>query len=608
MNKNRLFILMALVLTFACEEPLEAPQLAFSDPRMVATTEYSLPWKSKKLEVETDFLQEGEPAWEDKSYYREAAAGSRSPEWSSAPKLQAELVLPSVGVYEVHVRVNGPTGGSNSFYWGVNGVLSRTVSVGDPQNGTSGNWEWVKIYTLETSSANESYRFIVGRREGGFKLDKISVNYVGEPEPSLLLEAEYPTGSEGNPAWEVTDHESIRAGDGKPSQDGATAPRLNYQVDFPEAGSYLIEALVLAPNDGANSVFFATNEEAYTTRHFKSSTAWQWVKLGTLAAMSSTASNVLRIARREQIIEIDKIRISFQTGAADPNARLLFRSGFEGSTQVVDHLNAHTITGEDGDFSWDTDLPQRTPPKNNNQARPRFFYITGKDNPDKYVDSRLETVTGPKGNPTRALYMGVKEDYPEPEGDHQYKTRNEFSIYPPLTMRQGYVSYWIKFQDNLKEIWRDGAQDRMVMEWKESGPSHKDGAHQYRFNIHVRRINGRKLVWQMGGVNYTETSQEGDWSIVTDEEVVVGEWFRIEVFWKQGSGDDGRLWLAINGEEVADYQGRLHHVSNPIQDINAWSPFKIYYGQNWIKDSSTVGLYQWVDDIEMWSAPPYAID
>ena len=76
MNKNRLFILMALVLTFAYEEP----QLAFSNPRMVANAEYSLPWKSKKLEAETAFLQEGEPAWEDKYYYMKAAAGSRSPE------------------------------------------------------------------------------------------------------------------------------------------------------------------------------------------------------------------------------------------------------------------------------------------------------------------------------------------------------------------------------------------------------------------------------------------------------------------------------------------------------------------------------------------------
>ena len=248
---------------------------------------------------------------------------------------------------------------------------------------TTGNG--LNIYSLETSSANESYQFIVGRREGGFKLDKISVNYVGEPEASLLLEAAQPTGSEGNPAWEVTDHESIRAGDGKPNNDGRTAPQLNYRVDFPESGSYLIEALVLAPNDGANSVFFATNEEAYTARHFKSSTAWQWVKLGTLTAMSSTASNVLRIARRERLVEIDKIRISSQTGAANPDARLLFRSGFEGSTHVVNHLNTHTIAGENGDFSWDTDLPQRTPPKNNKQAQHRFFYLTGDDDPDEYV-------------------------------------------------------------------------------------------------------------------------------------------------------------------------------------------------------------------------------
>ena len=71
------------------------------------------------------------------------------------------------------------------------------------------------------------------------------------------------------------------------------------------------------------------------------------------------------------------------------------------------------------------------------------------------------------------------------------------------------------------------------MERRASGPSHQDGAHQYGLNIHVRRVNGEKLVWQMGRVNYIETFQEADWSVVTDE--------------------------------------------------NAWSPFKIYYGINRIK-------------------------
>ena len=375
MRRDQLVVILSLVLLTACEENFEATQYTVHNLEVIANadTEYSLPWKSKKLEAETDFLPEGEPAWQGKSYYMEAAAGSSSQDWSTAPKLEAQLVLPSVGNYEVFVRVNGPTGGSNSFHWGLDDSYVRTISVGSPQMGTSGNWEWVRIHAIETISANESHKLIIGRREGGFKVDKISVNYTGDPDKSLQLEAEYPTSREGSPAWEVTDHGSVRAGDGKPSQEGATAPRLTYQVDFPEAGSYRIEALVLASNDGSNSVYFAVDDGAYATQHFRSSTEWRWVELETLRVTSDGESRLLRVARREQLVEIDKIRISVQSEAPNPNAHLLFRSGFEGSTRIVDHLDTHTITGEDGNFSWDTDLFQRAPPKNSKQARPRFF-------------------------------------------------------------------------------------------------------------------------------------------------------------------------------------------------------------------------------------------
>ena len=269
------------------------------------------------------------------------------------------------------------------------------------------------------------------------------------------------------------------------------------------------------------------------------------------------------------------------------NGELLFKSGFEGNVNIASYgENKHTIAGEDTTtgFDWERDLPGE---------KSYFIYLTGKDSPDPYVDTRIEKVIGPNGKTTNALYIGVNRDY---DGD-RFMTRNEFSLFPQSNLKQGYISYWMKLQADLEQIWPDDNANRMLMEWKEPNLGGGGGTNNYRFNLNIRRDDGQ-LYWHVEG-QQVQPERETEW-VVNNKNIPVptGEWFKVEVFWRQGSEHNGRLWFAVNGEEVADYKGRTQHSTRP-QDLNFWSIFKLYPDRRSWFENEPKKYYQWIDDVEI---------
>ena len=45
-------------------------------------------------------------------------------------------------------------------------------------------------------------------------------------------------------------------------------------------------------------------------------------------------------------------------------------------------------------------------------------------------------------------------------------------------------------------------------------------------------------------------------------------------YWKHGAGSDGRVWVAVNGQVIADHHGR-NMINSPLY---TWSLFKVYTG------------------------------
>jgi hypothetical protein len=83
----------------------------------------------------------------------------------------------------------------------------------------------------------------------------------------------------------------------------------------------------------------------------------------------------------------------------------------------------------------------------------------------------------------------------------------------------------------------------------------------------------------------------------TSVPVPQGQWFKLEVYWKRSSGSDGRIWAAINGNVIADRFGNtMGPNGSPIDRVFLT---QIYSG-------STYPIYQYHDDIQVWSTFPSA--
>ncbi|MEM7590089.1 MAG: hypothetical protein AAF383_00960 [Cyanobacteria bacterium P01_A01_bin.83] len=278
-----------------------------------------------------------------------------------------------------------------------------------------------------------------------------------------------------------------------------------------------------------------------------------------------------------------------QEGNQNNQGNLLFKSGFEGDIKIVPSgNNKHTISGTDSEtnFSWDTDLPAE---------KAQFLYLTGKESPEPYIENRIEQVLGADGNLTNALYMEVTKDY---KGDNSV-TRNEFQLFPWSDMRQGYIKYSMKLQPNYWDAFPDKDAWRVFMEWKEPDLGDTGGTNNYRFNTSIKA--DRDQIHWSAATQQVQPNRRTEWTADNKEvSVPIDEWFDVEVFWRKGGENNGRLWFAVNGEEVLDFQGRTQHADRP-QDLQFWSIFKVYTGLNSLKNGP---VYQWIDDVEIRSDVP----
>ena len=81
--------------------------------------------------------------------------------------------------------------------------------------------------------------------------------------------------------------------------------------------------------------------------------------------------------------------------------------------------------------------------------------------------------------------------------------------------------------------------------------------------------------------------------------VPIDEWFYFEFFWKRSTGEDGRVWAAVNGEVLWDHRGQ----NKKNKNVDRWYTFKVYTGEETFEKGYKV--YHWIDDFELWSDFPY---
>lgn len=269
-------------------------------------------------------------------------------------------------------------------------------------------------------------------------------------------------------------------------------------------------------------------------------------------------------------------------------ATLLFESGFE-SPVVVDPPVAEGnqwwsyIGGGDRGYVWRGDLPGST--------AVRFQYLVGANKDiNEFVHTSIENTQGRgrSNESTMALYQEVMQDDP----DFTATTRNQSNIHntnPSAStaispaFNSLYTRYWVKFQEDLV----DHLTWRQMMEWR-------SGIGDYRWSVYVYKNSAGVPHWHVEAQRGVLGDSPRDWSVSnTTVPVPIGRWFLFEAFWNGSAGEDGKVQIAIDGQVIANRTGRTRLDTSRDSQFNL---FKVYGG---------TGLrYQWIDDVDIWDAPP----
>jgi hypothetical protein len=277
------------------------------------------------------------------------------------------------------------------------------------------------------------------------------------------------------------------------------------------------------------------------------------------------------------------------------SAKLLFSSGFEGSTALSVPSDCYgtgcwqNIVGTDNStgFTW--------PPRIWGGGRARFQLLADASvnaaTVDQYMVNRIQTVTGHDGKPTRALYSEIKRSGccgTNSQGGRP--TQNPLTLQPIGETSDLYIRYRLKYQPDLAQIlvppnWR------VVFEFKTAG--------DYRVIAQIVTWGiGAPLSWHIigdneanGGLRYQRFWE----SYNTMVPVPIGEWFNFEVFWHRSDGSDGRVWMAVNGRVIVDRYG-------PNMGINK-APINRIMMPN-LYSGSAYPIYQWLDDLQIWDGFP----
>lgn len=296
-------------------------------------------------------------------------------------------------------------------------------------------------------------------------------------------------------------------------------------------------------------------------------------------------------------------------------AKLLFSSGFEGGAMSIvppwdcwgtgcwqDLVGRDSITG----FTW---------PGTIGDGGGKFLILTDPvqttpQNVGEYAFNRMETVPGPRGSSTTALRQQISKNVNGTNPMGTSPSQNEFVFTPLRETSDLYVSYWMKLQPDLVEKMTNlpggpgisgGGTWRAIFALKTGGRTSWNTPADngdYRIEAYVMTYGSKTPYWTILADNNAGGGAPdiNRWHIENrNVPVPVGEWFKFEIFWHRSASADGRVWMAINGQTIADRRGPNVGAWNmPINRIMA--PI-LYSG-------SAMPIYQWVDDVEIWDGFP----
>jgi hypothetical protein len=501
------------------------------------------------------------------------------------------------GAYDITVlAANNFQSAIPSFHIEIDGVnVTGTVSV--PLTGGWTNYQWVTartgiglslgqhVLTITSETPYFDVRAIGVVTSAGAGGGGMSAPYNGTPlsVPGTFEASEFDLGGEAvayhdvtpppTPANPIRTDETVQI-----RSDGATGyviyhfdegEWLNYTIDVAVAGRYDIAALVANNYQPAIPKFHIEIDGVNVTGTVNVPgtggwTNYQWISAGSDVELSA-GQHVLRIVSETPYFDLHALDVASASGGGTDST-----TGFTWPPNVWG--------GSTGKFQLLVD----------GSTQPT------QDTIGQFMVNEIRTVTGHKGTPTRALYSEIMQSGccgQNPQGGGA--TQDPYHIFPSAETGDLYISFWRMYQSDLAEMLAAGDPWRVLFEVKTAG--------DFRFGCGIVGWGpGTGLKWQIqadndanGGLPREEYWREYNTSVA----VPIGEWFKFEVFWHRSTGNDGRIWMAVNGQVIADHFGPNIGVNNA--PINRIMISQVYSG-------SPYPIYQWQDDVQIWSIFPTA--
>lgn len=274
---------------------------------------------------------------------------------------------------------------------------------------------------------------------------------------------------------------------------------------------------------------------------------------------------------------------------ADSSPRLLFKSGFEPPVSLdttFDHSYQH-LRGSDQPSGpgWPLDLFK---------PHPRLTGIQNVISRDQsnHVANAIETVPGPHGVLTKALLLKVTSPAKEQTCCIQASLQSAAFADDVTDI---YVRYWTKLNPEFLDQARALTTSFWRMSWEIKTLT------DYRITPMIYADASGTPYWFIKADNNPSgcTQCQTFWSITNKVvPVPLDRWYVMEFYVHRSTGDDGRVFWGVDGLTIADHWGPNYGSKNEKVDAIM---YKNVYG-----NAILFPIYEWIDDFEIWNAPPCA--
>jgi hypothetical protein len=123
------------------------------------------------------------------------------------------------------------------------------------------------------------------------------------------------------------------------------------------------------------------------------------------------------------------------------------------------------------------------------------------------------------------------------------------------------------------------------------------------YSLSIRLVRDTVLKWG----TYRKNKDEGPTHYLTQKKVEYETWHTMEFYAKAGDADNGRFWLAVDGERIIDEQARTSDAGDVWENMRF---FKLYGEIVDVVTDPEKGNKEcvkvWWDDFELWDSEPTA--